>query len=236
MPKRSAQAAAPAPAHRLLFERIVTDPALLLAESGADRSARRLAGPAPGESAAAEIVVAQVDAPTQEGRHVARRRGDQLHRPGQRTRPVERRQRPAHDLQALDLGRSHAAEREGAAVLVRAVGHRHAVDQDEREVRIAAPQGDAGQSGARVVAEHPGAGHQAQRLRRVTDRKVPELGGFDDLHRSRCRVDGPGAHGGPSRRRRLPALLPARSPPTPPPARCPVRQRPAPPAATRQEP
>ena len=186
---RRAQVEAQPAAHRLLLQRVVADPALLLAERSADRTVRRLAGTAPGEPAAAVIVVAHVGARTQERRLAARGRGDHLNRARKRTRPVERRQRTAHDLQALDLRRADAAEREGAAVLIRTVGHRDAVDQNQREVRVATAQGRSGQGGARVVAEHPGAGDEPQRIGRIAHREVLQVIGFHNLDRCRRQVE-----------------------------------------------
>ena len=194
--RRRAQTEAQPTAYRLLLQRIVADPARLLAERSTDRTVRRLAGTAPGEPAAAVIVVAHVGAGAQERRLGPRGRGDHLDRARQRTRSVERGQRTAHDLQALDLRRADAAQRKGAAVLVRAVRHRHAVDQNQREVRVAAAQGRPGQSGARIVAQHPGAWDEPQSIGRIAHREVLQILGFHDLDRGRRQIECASPHGG----------------------------------------
>jgi hypothetical protein len=95
-------------------------------------------------------------------RRVARRRapGDHLHHRSDRVRSVQRRLTAAHDLEAIDLRRRHAAEVELAAARVDA----HAVDQHQVVVRLAAAREQRRQRALTAGALDVEAGHHPQHI------------------------------------------------------------------------
>ena len=94
-----------------------------------------------------------------------------LHDAADRVGAVDRALRSAHDLDAIDVGERHLRQIEAAAERVGA----NAVDQHEREVRLAAAREQRRQRARSAAARDGEAGHGAQRRAKRRDLARLEL-------------------------------------------------------------
>jgi hypothetical protein len=148
-----------------LLERVVGDAVLFSTVGGAEEAVVMRASGGPRRCSLAHRGIASGDIQCRRGARARPAPGDHVDHAAQRCRAEERRQRAAHDLDALDHRRGNAVEvdRPPAQQIGRVV-ERHAIEQHDGEVRVAAAHLGYRQAATRSAADQVQAGHEPDQL------------------------------------------------------------------------
>ena len=181
-----------------LPEAVPRDPVLLLVPRGPGRVAAAAGGARHAPEPAPQVGIAGLGAEASPHRAGPAAGREDLDDAGECARPVEGRERAAHDLHVVDEARRQLLEVHGAALQLGRVVERDAVEQHQRVVRVAAAQERVRDARPAAAAERVEAGDLAQQVAGGARGRGRNLARIEDAHRA-----GGGGHRPGGDRRRL---------------------------------